>query len=340
MDCIVSIIIPAYNAEKSIVRTLDSIIANTVSPTVYEIIVINDGSKDETVSVVQNYIRMHVGVNLRFYSQDNKGVSAARNHGMSQANGDYLWFVDADDSISPDSLNHLIMLIDKYHCDIYKMGIHFDIGNQDVKTSSSIINENKGKIVLPYEIIHPSCGNYGHQLFLFNRRMLNENNVQYPEGVAFYEDYDFLTRALSVSKSCYINKSMVFYYYLYNPNSVSKRSRNPERWRLYINNVVEYVRNMKTLADNTRDDKLRHAIIERTNISVFSITQLYRNNEIFVSDIDNAIQRLREMGIYPINSSYISRYKVFIANNMSLNRICANVIKLFRATCKYRKVNN
>jgi glycosyltransferase involved in cell wall biosynthesis len=90
-----SVIIPAFNAEKFIIRTLDSVSNQTHSN--FEIVVTNDGSLDNTETVIKKYIEAHPSLKIRLSSQSNKGIGSARNNGISRARGKYLAFLDADD---------------------------------------------------------------------------------------------------------------------------------------------------------------------------------------------------------------------------------------------------
>ena len=96
-DPLVSVIIPVYNAERWLARCLDSVISQSY-PTI-EILVISDGSTDASDAIIQDFQARDPRV--RFIRQDNLGVSAARNQGLAQAQGDWVCFVDADDYVSP-----------------------------------------------------------------------------------------------------------------------------------------------------------------------------------------------------------------------------------------------
>lgn len=110
MSIDISIIIPLYNNEKTIKKCLDSIFHQKTTLK-YEIILVDDGSSDNTVKIVNNYI---LGKNnVKFISQENKGAGAARNTALLYSSGDYLFFVDADDYISNNCLNILNLEIHK-----------------------------------------------------------------------------------------------------------------------------------------------------------------------------------------------------------------------------------
>ena len=93
-----SIVVPAYNMENYIARCLDSIFISQEPEERYEVIVVNDGSKDKTKDIVNEYLPKHQ--NLTLISQENQGLSAARNAGLERITGDYVWFVDSDDAVT------------------------------------------------------------------------------------------------------------------------------------------------------------------------------------------------------------------------------------------------
>ncbi len=94
----ISVIIPVYNAEETIKETLESVLSQTFSQ--FEIIVINDGSQDKTLEIVSRILDPR----LKVLSYPNAGVSVSRNRGISQAAGEYVSFLDADDLWTPDKL--------------------------------------------------------------------------------------------------------------------------------------------------------------------------------------------------------------------------------------------
>ncbi len=103
-----SIVIPLYNKEKYIDRCLESLLAQDVSPSEYEIVIIDDGSTDSSCSIAQNYAEKHVNIHL--FRQQNGGAGAARNRGLEVAKGDYIYFLDADDYIATNVLKCLLEL--------------------------------------------------------------------------------------------------------------------------------------------------------------------------------------------------------------------------------------
>ena len=107
-----SVIIPLYNKAPYVKKALETVCAQTYRD--YEIIVINDGSTDNSAIIAEEYLNGVEGVSYRILSQPNAGVSAARNNGVAQASGDYIAFLDADDWWEPTYLERMVQLIKDY----------------------------------------------------------------------------------------------------------------------------------------------------------------------------------------------------------------------------------
>jgi len=100
-----SFIIPIYNAQVHLPECLDSILKQDIATDDYEIICVNDGSRDSSLSILQRYGKTHT--NIRIIDKENGGVTTARNAGLEAARGEYIWFVDADDFLKENILGKL-----------------------------------------------------------------------------------------------------------------------------------------------------------------------------------------------------------------------------------------
>ena len=117
---LLSIIIPVYKVERYIKATLQSVFNQNIDTTSYEVIVINDGTPDDSMSIVTEFSKKHE--NLFIISQANQGLSCARNAGLKRAKGDYVWFVDSDDTIVDNAIA-MFSSLTKMQADIYVFGL-------------------------------------------------------------------------------------------------------------------------------------------------------------------------------------------------------------------------
>ena len=133
-DKIVSFIIPAYNAADTIVRCLDSIYALSLKPDEFEVIVIDDASTDNTVSVIGNWKLENGDCKLEVLRQpENHRQGAARNRGLKVAKGEHICFVDADDAVTEGIVKAIRMAKEK---DADMVALHFGNANEQGKISS------------------------------------------------------------------------------------------------------------------------------------------------------------------------------------------------------------
>lgn len=111
----ISVIVPVYNVEHFLIKCLESIAKQTFSD--YEVIIVNDGSTDNSLKIAEDYIKIYED-KFKIINQKNGGLGDARNTGIANATGEYLLFVDSDDTISNNALEHLNSLVSKTQADI------------------------------------------------------------------------------------------------------------------------------------------------------------------------------------------------------------------------------
>ena len=114
-DCKASIIIPVYNAEKTISYCLDSILNQTYQD--FEIILVNDGSVDKSQEIIEKYKKKYPN-KIKAYKQKNAGIATTRNNGIKYSSGKYLFFIDNDDYIDPDYVETFVNEIEERKCDV------------------------------------------------------------------------------------------------------------------------------------------------------------------------------------------------------------------------------
>lgn len=132
MEDLISIIVPVYNSEKHIRGCVESVLLQTYSA--FELILIEDGSKDESLKVCETFCKKDK--RIRLIQQSHKGVSAARNIGIEAARGKYLFFMDSDDMIHPQLLEALYKLQEENHTVIAAEGLHYSADDDCRQTTA------------------------------------------------------------------------------------------------------------------------------------------------------------------------------------------------------------
>ena len=171
---LISVIVPVYNVENYISDCVTSLVAQTYPNT--EIILVDDGSADGSPALCDRFAREHGCV--RVIHQGNTGPSGARNAGIDAAKGEYLLFVDSDDTVSPELISVLYGLLCEYNADI-ACASHRESGQRDV----SVLGSEQGIMQLLKEDTGLTTSSWGK---LYSRALFD--GVRFPENIIF-EDY-------------------------------------------------------------------------------------------------------------------------------------------------------
>ena len=135
---LITVIVPVYNSEKFLEPCINSITAQSYNH--LEILCINDGSTDSSLDILRQMACSDP--RIKVFSQENAGVSSARNTGLNMAKGEYVTFVDSDDELEPDMYEVLLNLAEKYHADVAHCGykkIHLDGSAKDVRGTEELL---------------------------------------------------------------------------------------------------------------------------------------------------------------------------------------------------------
>ncbi len=206
---LVSIIIPAYNAEKYLDRCLQSLMTQTYQK--MEILVVDDGSTDRTRDIVLKYAKEDVRVKYIF--QKNCGVSAARNFGMKKAQGKYIIFSDADDYAEPVLVQREIEQMES--CDGAFFEYIYEASDGAKQKSEKVIEYGiyKGERLL--EIISNMCGGgkYYSSIWraVYCRELIQKNQLKF-RNIKFAEDMLFNIEYILCSTSVYISPQAYYHY--------------------------------------------------------------------------------------------------------------------------------
>lgn len=212
-----SIIIPAYNVEQYIEKCLNSCLEQDIPTNEYEIIVVNDGSLDASLAIA-NRIATTTN-NITVVSQENGGLSAARNTGLSLAKGEYVWFIDSDDWIESNCLGSLTLLMNG----VDVVAISFSrVWSNNNKRILNVYTEtaNTGKELLKKSFFQPA------PFYIMRKEFLNANNLMFMKGV-FHEDMEFTPRMIYLADKINTTQKCI-YKYLQRENSIMT-TPNPKR---------------------------------------------------------------------------------------------------------------
>lgn len=233
-----SVIIPAYNCGGDLKKTVESVRRSGIRG--YEIIIVDDGSTDNTPEILAELSGKYSG--LRYIQQDNMGVSSARNRGIDEASGDYILFVDADDSIVEGALAKACDAAEEYRPDMVVFGLSFDY-------------YHRGRLYRRDDMFYPEkrCFDRGGwkkefaELYgcngltpvwnkLIRREMIVSGGVRFINGITIMEDFLFVLDCLKHCGAMCVLPDVIYRY------RQSEDERRPYERLSGINDLAEYMR--------------------------------------------------------------------------------------------------
>lgn len=278
---LISVIVPIYNTEKYLSNCLDSILAQTY--TNWEAILVNDGSSDNCGEICDEYAKKDC--RFKVIHQTNQGVVAARNQAISHSKGDYLAFVDSDDTISVRMIEEMVELAQKKSLDIVWCNLKWIYENQHRIETISINKDNQINIkkILTTELPGYLCNKIIKKSFWESCCIHTDNNA------TMWEDtYISLQLLANKPQNGYINKG------LYNYNKTNENAATSN-----TNIIVKAFRNIEYIYEYLN----KHHIFENYKTE-FSIMAMKLKFSLLKTDIDKAFS------IFPFAHKRIKFYKL------------------------------
>ena len=216
MKHFVSIIMPAFNAESRIEKTIHSLEGQSYKE--FEIVIIDDGSKDNTALICDSLSKQYS--NISVLHEENAGPGKAREKGVRIAKGDIIAFVDSDDYLSDDALDVLVSKMDSTGADILQFGYKMIDDNGNILSEHPLqeCNFESGKEAFGYFIAQKNCTNflwnkvYKHTLF---------HSIEWP-GIFYSEDYVVLAQLYGKATRALTIENPLYYYVQHNESAVNK----------------------------------------------------------------------------------------------------------------------
>jgi len=243
----ISIITPAFNEAGYIEQCIESVVRQSWPH--FEMIVVDDGSTDNTADIVENYSAADARINL-IRMPENVGLTMAKNVALEKATGDYLLFLDADDYILREMISDLIERINEYgRIDMFRLKGR-KVYSRDEEPLPG--DDYETRIYTPTDLIRENkAGGYMQNLFV-KRSIVEENRIRFTEGMIMIEDQEFTMKCMVYSKYVlYFTKQNYMYYQ--HPGSLSKNFRK-EHFPDILNCAARVYQSAK---NNLQDDELK-----------------------------------------------------------------------------------
>ena len=278
----ISLIIPVYNVEKFIERCITSCIEQNIDSQNYEIIIVNDGTQDKSMDIVNSYYRKYPNL-IKVYSQENKGLSAARNAGFKIATGDYIWFIDSDDWISENCLKGILTKLTIEEPDILAL-CAADIVNGSIIRRNTYHDEGSQTGKRAFNNMISPCVPFA----IYKRSFLSKNKLYFFEGI-YHEDSEFMPRAYYYSKKVSFLNTIVYNVYQ-NPNSITRTINHKKAF-----DIITVCKSLNEFSKDITSDCMTHlSFLIAMNLNT-ALSHSYTMNNELIEKLNNHIYNNRDL---------------------------------------------
>lgn len=331
-----SIVIPVFNVEKYLSRCLDSIVDQELDVDEHEILVVIDGSPDNSRSIANEYARRYS--QIKVINQPNLGVSGARNTGINRASGKYLYFIDPDDYLERKVLNKLLTIAEDKKLDFFGFDAVRTSKADYVDSSHLSVLDKEAVVLNGVSFISKYNFNNGPWWYLVRREVLENTGLRF-EINRMVEDGIFTTEVLLHSSRTMFTPLKI-YRYFYNNNSITTNRRVEHTQKLnndftFVVNKFNYLIDLAILK-GAKESAVERLKARQQSYSFFLIVRLLKTN-ISRKELFLQLEILRQHGGYPLNrfigidySSKKEKLLTFVFNTPSLLLILYYVNRIFK----------
>ena len=242
----ISVIIPVYNSGKYLAECMNSILAQTY--TNYEVIIVDDGSIDDSREIIKNYSRQCK--NIKSFFQENGGAAKARNFGIRAATGKYLMFVDSDDYLAPNAMALMVDKLNQFNADMEIIGhVKFNDTNvneeylYDLDDNRYYTSMEALDLILKFKV----KGYVGDKLFL--RDKWNKLNLTFEHNRYCEDWFPIVKYMINSEKVVFVNKSIYFYRQHNNSSIHTSSIRVIKDYNYAVKTIIDYMQKKSIKAD-------------------------------------------------------------------------------------------
>jgi len=206
-ELLISVVVPVYNVEKYLNECLDSIFDPAARSALYEVIAVNDGSTDQSRAILETYKKY---ANFRLFDQENQGQGVARNLGIKQARGKYIFFVDSDDYLRAGAMGTMLTHAASSESDI----IEFDHVNYYENTAKFAESKKKNNFpagICEGKLLYGRGFWYAVWARLYRREMLVDHSLYFYPGIMF-EDFEWSPRCFFYARAVEYHRDTLYIY--------------------------------------------------------------------------------------------------------------------------------
>ncbi|MDA5541700.1 glycosyltransferase [Streptococcus thermophilus] len=270
MKPLLTVVIPVYNVEKYLKRCVESVLVQEWNN--YDILLVDDGSTDSSPQICDDYVKAYDFISV--IHKENGGLSEARNTGISNAEGEYVYFLDSDDWIEPNTFSDLAEVIESDQYDIISFNQEFVKSEHDIiKSDSKRTKRLTGKEALIDMFSYGFITGFATDK-IYRKALFTKNTIQFPVG-KYYEDLGTNYKLFLSAKKVYATNQKYYHYLIDNPDAITK-SWNEQK----LENMISFYKELyysDTVRSKLDSSELAIAKIYFVNGMTHILASLYKS---------------------------------------------------------------
>lgn len=285
--CKASIIIPVYKVEEYLNDCLQSVLTQTFQN--YEVILVDDGSPDNCPKLCDEWTVKDK--RIKVVHRPNGGLSAARNTGIKEARGEYLYFLDSDDELTPDALEQMYALVERYpNIDLVQGGFFERWEDANKATPYSIPEYTEDRRLIKNTLLTFDGDLIKAQSRLVNRKFFIENELWFKEGIIHEDNYWTFFLAKKVKTMCFCNKRT--YYHRMNPTSITHKINNEKEYQSFKTIIEDACANIDPFLVGRQKELILETLIAALNKRCYSSEEQKQHLIEIVASKNNWLENL------------------------------------------------
>ena len=288
----VSIIIPVYNVEPYIEECLLSVSSQTMTEGV-ECIIVDDCGKDNSMSIAERFIEEYVG-KISFsiiHHGSNRGLSAARNTGIKAAKGEYVYFLDSDDTITADCIQRMYAFIERYGKVDLVQGSFYE-NDEEKRTQNYILKQEHltDKKTIKRFLLTFHGYIVAAQSRLIKKDKIISNGLFFREGIIHEDNYWTFFLAKHIDTMCFCSERT--YYHRYNPESITGKINKEKESKAYSTILKELSGNIDSFMKGEQKEYILYNYITAIDNGYYHDEEERRTITSIITGMNSRIENL------------------------------------------------
>lgn len=328
MKNILTIIIPAYNQANFLekcIKSLTNSVDNKINDCIYEIIVVNDGSTDDTILIAEK-LKLEFSC-IRIISQENQGLSGARNSGILHCQSEYIMLLDADDWLEISELERLLKITKENDLDLSSFSLKFYDENYNFTGNRPYHPMVYEKIDTGFSFLENGFQPSSACLFIYKTKFIKDNHLTFYPRIS-QQDVEFTLRLMLLAQKVYFSKAYIYCYYRHTGTITLPTTK--EKLKKYLSDSIIVADQMSKNKENNLSKATQELIEKNYNSVIWNLIWRFitKPKEVDYGFKKQCLHQLKQKNLYPIKGDLKTNFQKLTTLFFNIESLLKLIFKL------------